>query len=59
MARSRSSQSGSGVAGRLALILVALVLLILVGGAAYLATRSIPAPEQGVEKVIPDDRFPR
>ena len=40
-------------------IIVALVVVVLVGGAAFLATWDIPAPDQKIEKVIPDDRFPR
>jgi hypothetical protein len=41
----------------LARVLVVLVLLIVVGGAAALAMWEIPAPSAKVEKVIPDDRF--
>lgn len=40
-------------------ILIALSLVVLVGGAVFLATWDIPAPDQQIEKVIPDDRFPR
>jgi hypothetical protein len=40
-------------------ILFVLFLLVLVGGAAVLATWDIPAPSKTVEKVIADDRFPR
>lgn len=36
-----------------------LILVILVGGAVFLATWDIPAPTQQVEKVLPDERFPR
>ena len=35
------------------------VVAIIVGGAAFLATWDIPAPMTTVEKVLPDDRFPR
>ena len=38
---------------------VALGLVLLVGGGFYLAFFDIPAPQQQVEKVIPDARFPR
>ena len=31
----------------------------IIGGAVFLATWDIPAPVSTVEKVIPDDRFPR
>jgi len=36
-----------------------LVLALLVGGAAFLATWDIPAPNSTIEKVLPDDQFPR
>jgi hypothetical protein len=36
-----------------------MVFLSLVGGAAFLATWDIPAPVKQVERVLPDDRFPR
>lgn len=38
--------------------LIALIVVVLVGGAVFLATWEIPPPHQQVEKVIPDDRFP-
>ena len=40
-------------------ILVAVIVVVVVGGAVFLSTWDIPAPNQQVEKVIPDDRFPR
>jgi len=40
------------------IVALAVVALIL-GGAVFLATWDIPAPMAKVEKVIPDDRFPR
>lgn len=40
-------------------VLIVLAVLALVVGAAFLATWDIPAPVAKVEKVIPDDRFPR
>jgi hypothetical protein len=36
-----------------------LVVVTLAGGAAFLATWDIPAPVKKVERVLPDDRFPR
>jgi hypothetical protein len=36
-----------------------LLVLALVGGGVFLATWKIPAPIAKVEKVIPDERFPR
>jgi hypothetical protein len=44
---------------RIALILGAAVLVVLIGGAAYLAFVDIPAPTTKVEKVVPDGRFPQ
>ena len=41
---------------RLVFLLVAATIL---GGAAFLATWEIPAPKVTVEKVLPDDRYPR
>ena len=35
-----------------------LFLLVVAGGAAFLATWDIPAPTAQVERVLPDDRFP-
>lgn len=43
---------------KLILILMALVLLLLVGGALYLLAADIPAPTQRVERTIDDSRFP-
>jgi hypothetical protein len=40
-------------------ILIALIAVVVIAGAAFLSTWDIPAPNQQVEKVIPDDRFPR
>lgn len=36
-----------------------LVVIMLGGGAVFLATWDIPAPVNKVERVLPDDRFPR
>lgn len=41
------------------LVLFVLILVGIGGGAAFLATSDIPPPSQTVEKVLPDDRFPR
>lgn len=35
------------------------VLLLIIGGAIYLAFSDIPAPTSHVEKIIPNDRFQR
>jgi hypothetical protein len=39
--------------------LIILALIVAVGGSVFLATWEIPAPSKTVERVIPDDRFPR
>ena len=39
--------------------LIALVLTVVVGGGAFLATWDPPPPTAKVEKVIPNDRFAR
>jgi hypothetical protein len=44
---------------KLAGLLVALVLLVVVGGGIFLSTFDLPPPSAKVEKVIPDDRLPR
>ncbi len=41
------------------LVLIVLVLAVLAAGAAVLATWEIPPPSAAVEKVLPDERFPR
>ena len=40
-------------------LIVFAVLALIVGGAIFLATWDIPAPIATIDKVIPDDRFPR
>jgi len=44
---------------RLLSALIVLALVVVAGGAVLLATWDIPAPSKTVERVIPDDRFPR
>ncbi|UEM02981.1 hypothetical protein JL101_023900 [Skermanella rosea] len=44
---------------RLLSVLIVLVLIVAAGGSVFLATWDIPAPSRTVERVIPDDRFPR
>ncbi len=39
--------------------LVVLSLLVIGGGMTFLASWDMPAPSRSVEKVIPDERFPR
>ncbi len=41
------------------IIVLVLLILGLAGGGVFLATWEIPAPKAKVEKVIPDERFPR
>lgn len=44
---------------RMPVILFFFVLVLVVGGVGVLATWDIPAPVSSVEKVLPDERFPR
>ena len=44
---------------KVVLAIVVGVVLVLVSGAAYLATWEIPPPESISEKVLSNDRFPR
>ncbi len=44
---------------KLTLVSIVTVLAVLVGLGAYLATWEIPPPTTAVEKVLPDERFPR
>ena len=44
---------------KLSRIIALVVLVIVAGGAVFLASWQIPAPTAKVEKVIPNDRFPR
>ncbi len=39
--------------------IIVVALVILAGAAVFLVTFDIPPPSSQVEKVIPDDRFPR
>lgn len=40
-------------------VLIVLFLLVIGGGMAVLATWDMPVPSKTVEKVLPDERFPR
>lgn len=44
---------------RLSTSIFLLLVVVLLGGAAFLTTWEIPAPVTPVSKVLPDDRFPR
>jgi len=44
---------------KLAGLLVALVLVVVIGGGVFLATFDLPPPSAKIEKVIPDERLPR
>ncbi len=44
---------------KITLTLLGVVLVAVFGGLVFLATWDIPSPSTKVEKVIPDDRFPR
>ncbi len=43
----------------LSIIAVVIVVLLIAGTGAFLATWEIPAPTKPTEVVIPNDRFPR
>ena len=45
--------------GKLTVFILILLLLGAGGGAAFLARWEIPAPLSNVEKVLPNDQFPR
>lgn len=36
-----------------------LLAVMVIGGGAFLVTWDIPVPQRDVERVLPDDRFPR
>jgi hypothetical protein len=40
-------------------ILLVVLLIVVLGGAAFLVTWEIPAPTARIERVIPDDQLPR
>lgn len=44
---------------KIAMIAIAIVLIVILGGAVFLATWDIPPPNKVVEKGIPDDRLPK
>jgi hypothetical protein len=43
----------------ISIVVLSLLILALAGGGMFLATWEVPAPTAKVEKVIPDERFPR
>ena len=43
----------------ISIVVLSLLIIALAGGGVFLATWEIPAPTAKVEKVIPDERFPR
>ncbi|RTR17431.1 hypothetical protein EJ903_18220 [Azospirillum griseum] len=59
LALSFSRHNSSGVMSRFASVLLVLLLLVLCGGVVLLASWDLPAPSKAVEKVLPDERFPR
>ena len=40
-------------------LLLVLLLVLVLGGTVFLVTWEIPAPTARVERVVPDDKFPR
>ena len=57
--RSFSSGPSRSMKSRVLPAFVVLLLVVAVGGLAVLGTWDLPAPSKAVEKVIPDERFPR
>lgn len=51
--------SNRGGMGKLTVALVIVIVLALLGGMAFLALWSPPPPSAPVEKVIPNERFPK
>jgi hypothetical protein len=45
--------------GKVVLGLLAVVVIALAGGVTWLAFWDIPAPNQPIERVLPDARFPK
>ncbi len=45
--------------GKVVLVLLAVVVIAVIGGLGWLAFWDIPAPNQPIERVIPDARFPK
>jgi hypothetical protein len=45
--------------GRVTLLLIAIFLLLVIGGCLVLAYWDFPVPSKPVEKVLPDARFPK
>jgi hypothetical protein len=45
--------------GKVTVALVIVIVLVLLGGAAFLAFWNPPVPTAPVEKVLPDARFPK
>lgn len=45
--------------GKFTLLILVILLLGAGGGAVFLSTWEIPAPISNVEKVLPNDQFPR
>lgn len=54
----RDKKDGSSMTGNRIAIIVALIVVVLVAAAAFLYFWQIPAPQQQVERTLPDDRFP-
>ncbi|QCG88588.1 hypothetical protein E6C72_04845 [Azospirillum sp. TSH100] len=53
------TQHVPGAMSRFLSILFVLLLLVIAGGMVFLASWDLPAPSKTVEKVLPDERFPR
>lgn len=57
--RTLSTPLSSRAMNRVSLVLIVLVVVVVGGSVVALATWDMPAPSKTVEKVLPDERFPR
>jgi hypothetical protein len=48
-----------GTMSTISRVLLAVALIVVLGGAMFLLTGEIPAPTARIERVIPDDTLPR
>ena len=49
----------NAAARKISFVIIAIAVLVIAGGAVFLATWNIPPPTKPVEKVIPDAKLPR
>jgi hypothetical protein len=49
----------NAAARKISFVIIVIAVLVIAGGAVFLATWNIPPPTKPVEKVIPDAKLPR